>query len=78
MSLFPEEALISSNSPWNYKEHYQQLPGAIKLVKKSDYYTEEVYVNGVKPVGFDLAKKIIHKGIKSCGLKQLDYHSLED
>jgi len=78
MSLFPEEAKISSNTLWDYKEDYQQTPGAMKLVKKDDYYTEEVYVNGVKPVGFDLAKKLIEKGIKSCGIKQLDYRALEE
>ena len=78
ISLFPDEVKVSEKGPWTYKENYQQTPGALKLVKRDKYFTQEVYVDGVRPVGYEIAKQIIQTAIKKCGIKQLDYRTLED
>jgi hypothetical protein len=78
MSTFPNDAKVTEGGPWAYKENYQQTPGAMKIVRKSDFFTQEIYVDGVKPVGFDFAKALIKDAINKCGIKQLDYSLLEE
>jgi len=68
VDVFPETVNVTDRGPWGYKESYQQTPDAIAVKVRHEWGTETVYVDGVKPVGFSEAKRIIAAASRACGL----------
>ena len=72
LALLPAEVSIGSRSGWKYKESYEQTPTSIKVVEKEKddgyTYTNEFYSDGVRPVGHAVAKQILTKAFKACGI----------
>lgn len=72
LALLPAEISISSRSGWKYKESYEETPTSIKVVlkeKEDGYtYTNEFHSDGVKPIGHVVAKQILTKAFKACGI----------
>jgi hypothetical protein len=68
--LFPDQAEVSENGPWDYNECWDEKPGAIKIRDKK--YGDTIWVDGVKPKNTELAKVLIGKALGKCGLKPIN------
>ena len=80
IALLPDEVSISSRSGWKYKESYKQTPTSIKVVQKQTEngytFTNEFYSDGVRPVGYAVAKKILTRAFKACGINDVKVNEI--
>lgn len=80
MTRIPDQVRVGERTGWKYKENYEQTPNAIKIVqtRKEDGYsfTNEFFTDGVKPVGFELAKSILKQAFAECGISDVDIRTI--
>ncbi len=79
LELLPSQIKIDQRL-WKYKESYGEGPNSIKIVvkEKEDGYTltNEFYTDGVRPVGYSVAKEILTKALKKAGIQDVNIKSL--
>ena len=72
----PDKVRATRREGWDYRESYQQTPNSIKLVKRGVYdgvtMTDELYSDGVVPVGFAVANAILSKALAECNIRDVD------
>lgn len=75
-NLLPDSVSVSEKGAWGYKRCYDEILGAIKIVKKekrSGYtMTDEFFSDGVSPKDLSEAKKILTKAFKQFGKNRID------
>jgi len=81
LQLLPSEVRIGRRSGWDYKESYEETPASIRVTVKRDYGggytdTDQIYTEGVKPVGYAVLKDILAKAFKSAGVTDVDLRRL--
>ena len=76
----PETVTPDSDPNWGYRQQYEQVPGAIKVVKKekSDgyVYTEEFWSDGVYPKGHAVLENILSKVFQELGYSSISVKKL--
>lgn len=75
-NLLPDSVSVSGKSAWDYKRCYDEVPGAIKIVRNkriSGYsMTDEFFSDGVSPKDLSEAKKILIEAFKQYGKNRID------
>jgi len=78
--LLPDQVRVSDRAGWQYKRSYQETPDSIKVVQKERHdgfvMTDEFYSDGVSPVGYKVAREILKKAFKTCGIRDVDWRSI--
>lgn len=73
--LLPDDVRVSDRTGWQYKRSYQETPDSIKVVQKERHdgfvMTDEFYADGVAPIGFTVAREILKKAFKACGVRDI-------
>ena len=71
---------VSEKAGWDYKKEYQEAPNSMRVIQKriDDGFTltDEFYTEGVVPVGFSVAREILGKALKECGLRDVNLRSV--
>ncbi|HUT91221.1 MAG TPA: zinc ribbon domain-containing protein [Thermoguttaceae bacterium] len=80
LALLPDEVRVSERTGWKHKESYHQTPNSIHVVlqERQDGVTfrREFYADGVAPVGFAVAGRILTEAFKQCGIHDVDIRSI--
>ena len=67
----PDTVNPEKDKDWSFNQHYEEVPGAIKVVEKEgrgDYsFTNEYWSNGVRPKGLSLFAQILTKAASDVG-----------
>jgi len=67
----PDTVSPESDKNWTFDQHYEEVPGAIKVVEKEGRgaysFTNEFWSNGVRPKGLSLFAKILTKAAAETG-----------
>jgi len=79
LNKFPSEITVTDKGEWKYKRDYNEIPGAIKITKKtvegSFTYTDEFYSSGVVPasisIGIEIIKNVISESKKYSEIKSI-------
>lgn len=69
---FPLTVNVELDKDWSYKRAYEEVPGAIKVIEKSDSeyfgYENEYYSDGVRPIGFNYLKKLLQESFNNANM----------
>jgi len=76
VTAFPGRVSVGERTGWKYKESYHQTPDSIKVVERETSdgitMTNEFFSDGVVPVGFDVAKRLLAKALADCAIDDVD------
>jgi len=77
---FPEVVIPATDPNWTYRQQGEESPGAVKIVEKhveDGYaYTNEFWVEGVKPKGLAVYTEIMIKAFRDLGYQPQTVHAL--
>lgn len=78
--LLPNEVRVSQRTGWRYKQNYEKTPNSIKVIQTEKLNgfttTNEFYSDGVVPIGFEVAKDLLKKAFKTCGINDVDIRGI--
>lgn len=64
----PEKIEVMKDTRWGLKECYDDEPGAMTVVKKTEFGREETKYDGVRPKGIEMIREILTHAFKECGI----------
>lgn len=81
LAELPNEVEVSANGDWNFKEDFDDTPGAIsvkvKIVEDGYSYTKEFKSSGVEPRNPEIGIAILRKALQRIGADNGIIKSLE-
>lgn len=77
---FPENVVPDSDPNWDFHQHYEELPGSIKIVQKENSggfsYNREFWADGVRPKGLASLTSILTNAFRDLGIAELQVSNL--
>lgn len=76
LRAIPDEVEVPAKGTWKFSQAHEELPGSIKIVEaehsggleNEDYFENEYYADGVRPVGLGLLRDVLHKAFVEAGV----------
>ncbi len=80
LDLLPDEVRVSEQAGWRYSETYQQGPQSIRIsqTQRQDgfSFSREFFADGVRPVGYTVARGMLEAALKECGIADVSARDL--